>query len=137
MNARGFTLVELLIVIIIIGVLAAIAVPSITGARERAYVSEMQSDLRNGVNYQILHAADHASGHFGTTAEIEALGYTVSDRVDMTWTPETGNEAYGVIGTATHNATAAQCEIRYGREAPSGNIYENVVRCDPEGAVTW
>ena len=139
MNTRGFTLVELLIVIIIIGVLAAIAVPSITGARERAFVSEMQSDLRNGINYQILHAADDANGHYGTTPDIEALGFTSSDRVTVTWTPATGAEAYGVIGSASHSSTAAECEIRYGRSGPGGaaTIYENVVRCDTEGNVTW
>jgi prepilin-type N-terminal cleavage/methylation domain-containing protein len=47
LNRNGFTLVELLIVIVIVGVLAAIAVLKMGGARERTYVASMKSDLRN------------------------------------------------------------------------------------------
>jgi type IV pilus assembly protein PilA len=47
MNKKGFTLIELLIVVVIIGILAAIAIPRFGATRERAFVSAMQSDLRN------------------------------------------------------------------------------------------
>ncbi|MSR23397.1 MAG: pilin [Gemmatimonadetes bacterium] len=45
MNKKGFTLIELLIVVVIIGILAVIAIPKFGQARERAYVSAMQSDM--------------------------------------------------------------------------------------------
>ena len=44
---KGFTLVELMIVVAIIGILAAIAIPQFAKYRARAYNSAAMSDMRN------------------------------------------------------------------------------------------
>ncbi len=46
-DERGFTLIELMIVVMIIGVLVVIALPTFLGARTRAYDRAVQSDIRN------------------------------------------------------------------------------------------
>jgi len=45
-NEKGFTLIELMVVILIIGILVAIAVPVFNSARESAYKSTCQANLR-------------------------------------------------------------------------------------------
>ena len=46
-NSAGFTIVELLIVIVIIGILAAITIVAYNGIQNRAYDTSVQSDLAN------------------------------------------------------------------------------------------
>jgi len=55
---KGFTLIELMIVIAIIGILAAIAIPQFSIYRKRGYNSAAQSDLRNFVTAQEAYYVD-------------------------------------------------------------------------------
>ena len=58
---RGFTIVELLIVIVVIAILAAITIVAYTGIQERARFSAMRSDISN-INKAIqLYYADNGS----------------------------------------------------------------------------
>ena len=47
LNDKGFTLIELMIVIAIIGILAAIAIPQFSAYRTKSYNSAGQADMRN------------------------------------------------------------------------------------------
>ena len=46
LNNKGFTLIELMIVIAIIGILAAIAIPQFASYRQKAYNAAALSDLK-------------------------------------------------------------------------------------------
>jgi general secretion pathway protein G len=49
-NKEGFTLIELLVVVAIIGMLSSIVLSSLNGAREKANIAKVQTDLRQMEN---------------------------------------------------------------------------------------
>jgi type IV pilus assembly protein PilA len=60
-DEKGFTLIELMIVIAIIGILAAIAIPQLSLYRTRSYNSSAQTDLRNAATAQEAYFVDEST----------------------------------------------------------------------------
>ena len=59
MDKKAFTLIELLIVVAIIGILAAIAVPNFLNARVRSLVARTYGDMKAVVNAMEMYHLDH------------------------------------------------------------------------------
>ena len=67
---EGFTLVELMVVVLIIAILIAIAIPTFLGARERAQDRAAQSNLRNALTSAKVHYTDEEDFSNGAAADV-------------------------------------------------------------------
>lgn len=69
---RGFTLIEILVVVVIIGILGAVIVPNLLGRPDQARVTAAQSDLRNLANALDIYRLDNFQ-YPSTDQGLEAL----------------------------------------------------------------
>ena len=110
-SKKGFTLIELLIVVVIIGILAAIAIPRLANTKDKAYVAQMKSDLRNLATFEEQYSADNNGGYFsGTATSAKPLnGFTASANVTIVATSTVGPTP-SWTASATHSQTKIACD---------------------------
>jgi len=110
-DESGFTLIELMIVIAIIGILAAIAIPQFSAYRTRSYNSAAQADLRNAATAQEAYYVDTqtyvvdpqtnligSTYGFYTSQNVMVDGSAGPQQYTMTAYHSSGNKTYTLLG---------------------------------------
>lgn len=76
---KGFTIVELLIVVVVIAILAAITIVAYNGIQNRTYDSAVQSDLSTFFKKMENYKADNATGRYPTPLNGSDMDSILSD----------------------------------------------------------
>jgi type IV pilus assembly protein PilA len=101
---EGFTLIELMVVVLIIAILIAIAIPTFLGARKRANDRAAQSELRNALTAEKTYFTDNQQ-YTSVTAQLDVIEPSLS------WNPGTAAPAPSAstnsVNVDVHNATSA------------------------------
>jgi prepilin-type N-terminal cleavage/methylation domain-containing protein len=121
-NSKGFTLIELMIVIAIIGVLAAIAIPNFIAYRNKAYCNSAESDANNvAAAISDYFAIPENTTLITTTGATQFMGFTLTNKG--------GQNSVAVSGVADGTITievteaANRCPSDYTiASAGSGNL---------------
>ncbi len=120
----GFTLVEILIVIVIVGILAGMAMMRWHDKKVDAFVASMKSDLRNVAAAQEAYYSDNQT----YASDLDQLAVRASTDVTVT----VSGTQVGWAGSASHPAAdGPTCALFYGTIPPKAPaVASGIVKCD-------
>lgn len=146
-DESGFTLIELMVVVLIIAILIAIAIPTFLGQRQKAQDKQAQSNLRNALTAEKSYYVD-SQVYTAVAADMEAIEPV------LTWMGGAASTAPGEIYQKTGDGGATVCleaksaggdffavgDVTQG--ASAGTYYKkaaatNLATCDAATVSTW
>ena len=144
---EGFSLVELVVVIAVLAILSAVAIPAFVGVQANARASAVKNGLVNGIKECVVRAADAKTTNFADAqsfADDDAFqGYTLK-QVPIPGSTSTANSCYSALAEASstdesdfqivmNSSTGEVDKTCTNDEAPGCNGTEN----DTVEAGTW
>lgn len=148
-NQKGFTIVELLIVIVVIGILAAITLVAYNGIQNRAKASQYKSDAANIAKIaEAVNAKESGTGYPTSTADfsggdaklpsniaVSVIGstatFTPSDSNGPAIDTATGKKTYTVRSCGATGTTAGVIVYYWDPAAASGSNSKTVTAGSP------
>ena len=123
--AGGFSLIELLVVLVVIGILVGLAIPRYRDYKRRFYLTTMVADLRNLATTEA--AFWNISGTYSTN--LQQIQYSASPQVSISIVSA---DTLGWAAKASYAGDSATCAIYFGNAptlAPA--TLKNVIGCTP------
>ena len=120
---RGFTLIEVMIVVAVVGIVAAMAIPSFRRVMEQARVDNAASGLRSIYAAQRVYRLDNAS----YSSDLTTL--TAGGLLDPSLTSSSGSFAYQVTGADTQTFSAAATRV-------GSDVWSGTLAIDQNGQIT-
>ena len=107
-HQKGFTLIEVVVVLVILGILAGIAIAKFTNTKESAYIASMKADLRNFALYEQNYLIESKGSYFAGDGAAQGFKPTVGVTITASADPGPPPTWHAI---ATHDKTSKTCQI--------------------------
>ncbi|MES2205718.1 MAG: type IV pilin protein [Pseudomonadota bacterium] len=113
---QGFTLIELMIVVVIVGILAAIGIPSYRDYLEKGRLQTAKAILMEGAqvlerSYSLNNSYPAAAGYPSALKTSPKTGEGTTTYFDIVYTPGNSNTTYTLVATIKSPYSPTKCKV--------------------------